>query len=87
MDTNVVTPTNTPTLVDGYGRHVNYVRISVTDRCDFRCVYCMSEDIPSGNIEILKQAIIESMTIKLLGHEFDLTSSHAILRHMNVTGG
>ena len=45
MDTNVVTPTNTPTLVDGYGRHVNYVRISVTDRCDFRCVYCMSEDM------------------------------------------
>ncbi|MDX2288266.1 MAG: GTP 3',8-cyclase MoaA [Hyphomicrobiaceae bacterium] len=30
-------------LVDPFGRHVNYLRVSVTDRCDFRCVYCMSE--------------------------------------------
>jgi cyclic pyranopterin phosphate synthase len=30
-------------LVDRYGRHVTYLRVSVTDRCDFRCVYCMSE--------------------------------------------
>lgn len=34
-----------PQLVDRFGRVVNYVRISVTDRCDFRCVYCMSEDM------------------------------------------
>ncbi len=32
-----------PTLVDPFGRHVSYLRVSVTDRCDFRCVYCMSE--------------------------------------------
>ncbi len=32
-------------LVDRYGRHVSYLRISVTDRCDFRCVYCMAEDM------------------------------------------
>lgn len=32
-------------LVDRFGRHVTYVRISVTDRCNFRCVYCMSEDM------------------------------------------
>jgi len=31
------------TLVDPFGRRINYVRISVTDRCDLRCVYCMSE--------------------------------------------
>ena len=30
-------------LVDPFGRHVTYLRVSVTDRCDFRCVYCMSE--------------------------------------------
>jgi cyclic pyranopterin phosphate synthase len=30
-------------LVDRFDRHVHYVRLSVTDRCDFRCVYCMSE--------------------------------------------
>jgi cyclic pyranopterin phosphate synthase len=32
-------------LIDRYGRHISYLRISVTDRCDFRCVYCMAEDM------------------------------------------
>ena len=32
-------------LVDRFGRVVTYVRLSVTDRCDFRCVYCMSEEM------------------------------------------
>jgi cyclic pyranopterin phosphate synthase len=32
-----------PTLIDPFGRHVSYLRVSVTDRCDFRCTYCMSE--------------------------------------------
>ncbi|QFU17038.1 GTP 3',8-cyclase MoaA [Microvirga thermotolerans] len=32
-------------LVDPFGRRVTYLRVSVTDRCDFRCVYCMSEDM------------------------------------------
>lgn len=35
--------TNGRALVDSFGRTVTYLRISVTDRCDFRCVYCMSE--------------------------------------------
>ncbi|MCG8440640.1 MAG: GTP 3',8-cyclase MoaA [Caulobacterales bacterium] len=30
-------------MIDPYGRHVTYLRVSVTDRCDLRCVYCMSE--------------------------------------------
>ena len=34
-----------PDLVDPFGRAVTYVRVSVTDRCDFRCVYCMSEEM------------------------------------------
>ena len=33
------------TLIDRYGRTVDYIRLSITDRCDFRCVYCMSEDM------------------------------------------
>jgi len=32
-------------LVDPFGRAITYVRISVTDRCDFRCVYCMAENM------------------------------------------
>ncbi|MGB7396462.1 MAG: GTP 3',8-cyclase MoaA, partial [Candidatus Macondimonas sp.] len=34
-----------PALIDRFGRRVDYVRLSVTDRCDFRCVYCMGEDV------------------------------------------
>lgn len=32
-------------LIDKFGRTVNYIRLSVTDRCDFRCVYCMEEEM------------------------------------------
>ena len=32
-------------LQDRFGRRIDYVRLSVTDRCDFRCVYCMAEDM------------------------------------------
>jgi GTP 3',8-cyclase len=33
------------TLVDPFERQINYLRVSVTDRCDLRCVYCMAEDM------------------------------------------
>jgi cyclic pyranopterin phosphate synthase len=32
-------------MIDPFGRSISYLRVSVTDRCDFRCVYCMSEDM------------------------------------------
>ena len=32
-------------VIDPFGRGISYVRVSVTDRCDFRCVYCMAEDM------------------------------------------
>jgi len=32
-------------LVDSFGRQIDYIRLSITDRCDLRCVYCMSEDV------------------------------------------
>ena len=32
-------------MIDPFGRAVTYLRVSVTDRCDFRCVYCMAEDM------------------------------------------
>ncbi len=35
----------TPRLIDQYGRTVDYIRLSITDRCDFRCTYCMGEDM------------------------------------------
>lgn len=36
---------NFPKLIDQFGRQVDYIRLSITDRCDFRCQYCMSEDM------------------------------------------
>ena len=32
-------------LIDPFGRAITYLRVSVTDRCDLRCVYCMAEDM------------------------------------------
>src|SRR5438067_8633959 len=32
-------------LIDPFGRAISYLRVSVTDRCDFRCVYCMAENM------------------------------------------
>ena len=32
-------------LIDPFGRRVNHVRVSVTDRCNLRCTYCMSEQM------------------------------------------
>ena len=49
-------------LVDRFGRHITYLRISVTDRCDFRCVYCMAEDMQFlPKKEILSFAEIETI--------------------------
>jgi cyclic pyranopterin phosphate synthase len=42
---NAHAPVAAPLLVDPFGRTISYLRVSVTDRCDFRCVYCMSEDM------------------------------------------
>ena len=39
----IAVPGETPPLVDPFGRAIRYLRVSVTDRCDFRCVYCMPE--------------------------------------------
>ena len=35
----------TAPLIDPFARAITYLRLSVTDRCDFRCVYCMSENM------------------------------------------
>ena len=45
-------------LVDPYGRQVTYLRVSVTDRCNFRCKYCMSENmsfLPKENLLTLEE--------------------------------
>ncbi|KJV08940.1 molybdenum cofactor biosynthesis protein A [Elstera litoralis] len=45
-------------MIDPFGRAISYLRISVTDRCDFRCVYCMSEDmsfLPKADLLTLEE--------------------------------
>src|SRR6201997_3010533 len=45
-------------LVDPFGRAISYLRVSVTDRCDFRCVYCMAENmtfLPKADILTLEE--------------------------------
>ncbi len=50
--------TTPSTLVDGFGRNVTYLRLSVTDRCDLRCVYCMAEHmtfLPKAEVLTLEE--------------------------------
>ncbi len=45
-------------MIDPFGRTVSYLRVSVTDRCDFRCVYCMAEDmsfLPKADLLTLEE--------------------------------
>lgn len=45
-------------MIDPFGRHISYLRVSVTDRCDFRCVYCMAEDmafLPKADVLTLEE--------------------------------
>src|SRR5947209_11212760 len=47
-----------PPLVDPFRRAITYLRVSVTDRCDFRCVYCMAEDmtfLPKADLLTLEE--------------------------------
>ncbi|NOR69074.1 MAG: GTP 3',8-cyclase MoaA [Methylomarinum sp.] len=64
----------TTQLIDRFGRTVDYLRISITDRCDFRCMYCMSEEmtfLPRAQIltleeiEYIAQAFAELGVIKI----------------------
>ena len=45
-------------MIDPFGRRISYLRVSVTDRCDFRCVYCMAEDmtfLPKADLLTLEE--------------------------------
>ena len=68
-----------PALIDGFGRTVSYLRVSVTDRCDLRCVYCMAE-----HMTFLPKA--EVLTLE----ELDRLASAFIglgVRKLRITGG
>ncbi|MFI3137785.1 MAG: GTP 3',8-cyclase MoaA [Methylococcaceae bacterium] len=69
----------TPLLVDRFGRTVDYLRISITDRCDFRCVYCMSEEmtfLPRAQILTLEEIYALAEAFAALG-----------VKKIRITGG
>ena len=73
-----------PQLVDKHGRHVDYVRLSVTDRCDFRCVYCMSEEmtfLPRNQVLSLEEIFQVAKTFTELGvNKLRLTGGEPLVR-------
>ena len=74
-----VTAANPDILIDKFGRTVNYVRISVTDRCDFRCIYCMEEEmtfVPRAQLLTLEE-------LSLIGRAFVELG----VRKIRITGG
>ncbi len=77
--TTLATLSDQASMIDPFGRHVTYLRVSVTDRCDFRCVYCMSEHmtfLPKKDLLTLE--------------ELDRTCSAFVrkgVRKLRITGG
>ncbi len=73
-----------PPLQDRFGRQVDYLRLSVTDRCDFRCVYCMAEDmtfLPRRDILSLEQLYdIGAAFVKLGVSKIRLTGGEPLVR-------
>ncbi len=72
-------------LIDRFGRVVDYVRISVTDRCDFRCVYCMDETmqfLPRARILTLEELALVGRAFSELGvRKIRLTGGEPLVRN------
>jgi cyclic pyranopterin phosphate synthase len=72
-------PTATAPLIDPFQRAISYLRVSVTDRCDFRCVYCMSENmtfLPKAQLLTLEELDVMCSTFIGLG-----------VQKLRITGG
>jgi len=71
-------------LVDPFARAISYLRISVTDRCDFRCVYCMSEDmtfLPKAEILTLEEIErVAAAFVRLGVRKLRLTGGEPLVR-------
>lgn len=66
-------------LIDRFGRKITYVRLSVTDRCDLRCVYCMAEDmtfLPRAEVLTLEELLQLGESFTQLG-----------VKKLRITGG
>ncbi len=76
-------------LVDPFQRNINYLRVSVTDRCDFRCVYCMSENmnfLPKRELLTLEELDRMCSTFVKLGIEkLRITGGEPLVRRNIMT--
>ena len=71
-------------MIDPFGRSITYLRVSVTDRCDFRCVYCMSEDmtfLPKAELLTLEEMDrVCSAFVRLGVRKLRLTGGEPLVR-------
>lgn len=71
-------------MIDPFGRAITYVRISVTDRCDFRCVYCMAENmtfVPKAELLTLEELDrLASVFVELGVRRIRLTGGEPLVR-------
>lgn len=72
------------TLVDKYGRRITYVRLSITDRCDFRCTYCMAEEmtfLPRSEVLSLEECLrVASVFVGLGVNKLRITGGEPLVR-------
>jgi len=78
-DALVLTRADTKPLIDPFGRAISYLRVSVTDRCDFRCRYCMAEDM----VFLPKSEVLSLEEIDRLASAFVRRGT----RRLRLTGG
>src|ERR1700719_4707083 len=71
-------------MIDPFGRTISYLRVSVTDRCDFRCVYCMAEEmnfLPKAELLTLEELDRVCSTFIRLGvKKLRLTGGEPLVR-------
>ena len=72
------------TLVDKYGRRISYVRLSITDRCDFRCTYCMAEEmtfLPRHEVMSLEECLqLATVFVSLGVNKLRITGGEPLVR-------
>lgn len=77
-------PEDRSALIDQFGRKINYIRLSITDRCDFRCTYCMSEDMQflSRNevLSLEESARLVEIFVKLGVNKVRITGGEPLVR-------
>ncbi len=77
-------PHSASALIDRYGRRITYLRLSITDRCDFRCTYCMSEEmsfLPRDAVLSLEECLtVARVFVKLGVTKIRITGGEPLVR-------